>query len=250
MKVVAIIPARYASTRFPGKPLALLRGKPMVQHVVERASAMECLDSVVVATDDVRIYDTVTACGGRVLMTDSSHPNGTSRCAEALRQLQAMGEQYDVVVNIQGDEPRVAEQQIETLVRAFENEAVQIATLKKRIGSLAELQSPNVVKVVTSLEGDALYFSRFPIPYFRGVAEPLWMEQTPYFKHVGVYAFRADVLPALVALSSGLLERAESLEQLRWLEHGYRIAVRETMVESFSVDTPADLEKLKNLTQQ
>lgn len=243
MKTLAIIPARYASTRFPGKPLALLGGKPMIQWVCERVSAMPELDDAIVATDDQRIFDAVKAFGGRVMMTSAHHKSGTDRCGEVLASLEAQGEHYDVVINVQGDEPFVETEQLRSLIEAFDAQEVQIASLKKAISDPATLFSPNAVKVVTDLNGMALYFSRHTLPYQRGVDEQQWIEGHTYFKHVGIYAFRADTLKQLVRLPQGALERCESLEQLRWIENGYRIKMIETSVENVGIDTPEDLEE-------
>lgn len=243
MKTIAIIPARYASTRFPGKPLAMLGNKPMIQWVYERVSAMPELEGAVVATDDERIEETVKKFGGRVMMTSTEHRSGTDRCGEVLRRLEAAGEHYDVVINVQGDEPFVDMSQLRSLVRCFDNVKVQIATLKKEIKDSETLMSPNAVKVVTNNRGEAMYFSRHTIPYVRGVEVAHWMEKTKFYKHVGIYAFRGEVLKNLVALEQGNLEKMESLEQLRWLENGYRIQVVETEVENVGIDTVDDLEK-------
>lgn len=250
MKTLAIIPARYASTRFPGKPLAMLGGKPMIQWACERVSAMPELAAAIVATDDQRIYDAVKAFGGRVMMTADTHRSGTDRCGEVLAKLEAQGEHYDVVINVQGDEPFVDQEQLRSLIAAFDDEQVEIASLKKTIDDEATLSTPNAVKVVTDLKGMALYFSRHTIPYQRGVESSDWIKGHRYYKHVGIYAFRAEVLKQLVALPQGELERCESLEQLRWLENGYRIRMIETQTENVGIDTPEDLvlanEKLKS----
>ena len=237
MKTIAIIPARYASTRFPGKPLAMLGEKPMIQWVCERVSAMPELAAAVVATDDERIEAAVKGFGGRVMMTSNTHRSGTDRCGEVLNKLESMGEHYDVVINVQGDEPFVDESQLRALVECFKDESVQIATLKKEIGDQETLMSPNAVKVVTNKCGEALYFSRYTIPYVRGVEAEHWMEKTKFYKHVGIYAFRSEVLKKLVKMEQGTLEKMESLEQLRWLEYGYHIKVVETCVENVGIDT-------------
>ncbi|MCQ2297013.1 MAG: 3-deoxy-manno-octulosonate cytidylyltransferase [Bacteroidales bacterium] len=241
MKTIAIIPARYASTRFPGKPLAMLGGKPMIQWACERVSAMPELEAAIVATDDQRIYDAVMAFGGRVMMTSPNHKSGTDRCGEVLAKLESQGERYDVVINVQGDEPFVEPSQLRSLIAAFDDPQVEIASLKKAVADEATLLSPNAVKVVTANTGMALYFSRFTVPYQRGVDQQEWMRRHTYFKHVGIYAFRAEVLPQLVKLPQGELEKCESLEQLRWLENGYRIKMIETSIENVGIDTPEDL---------
>ena len=219
MKFIAIIPARYGSTRFPGKPLAMLGGRPVIQRVYEQVAGV--LDDAVVATDDERIYDTVLAFGGRAEMTSPDHKSGTDRCWEAyLKQ----GKTYDVVVNVQGD--------IATLVRPF------AAT-----DGLEALENPNSPKVVLDAQSRALYFSRSVIPYLRGVERSEWLARHTFYKHIGLYAFRTEVLRAVTALPQSALEKAESLEQLRWLENGYKIGVGVTDAETIGIDTPEDLEK-------
>lgn len=238
---MAIIPARYASTRFPGKPLALLGGKPVIQWVWENVSAMPELACAVVATDDERIAEAVKGFGGRAVMTASTHRSGTDRCGEVVRKLREEGQTFDVAINVQGDEPFVRQEQLRSLVDCFADGEVQIATLKTAIHSTAELMSPNNVKVVCDLRGRALYFSRQPLPHVRGVEPEQWMEHHQYFKHVGIYAFRTETLEALVRLQQSPLELCESLEQLRWLENGYEIQVKETAVANIGIDTPADM---------
>lgn len=238
---MAIIPARYASTRFPGKPLALLGGKPVIQWVWENVSAMPELACAVVATDDERIAEAVKGFGGRAVMTASTHRSGTDRCGEVVRKLREEGQTFDVAINVQGDEPFVRQEQLRSLVDCFADGEVQIATLKTAIHSTAELMSPNNVKVVCDLRGRALYFSRQPLPHLRGVEPEQWTERHPYFKHVGIYAFRTETLEALVRLQQSPLELCESLEQLRWLENGYEIQVKETAVANIGIDTPADM---------
>ena len=240
-KTVAIIPARYASTRFPGKPLALLGGKPVIQWVWENVSAMPELACAVVATDDERIAAAVEGFGGRAMMTASTHRSGTDRCVEVVRHLREQGQEYNVAINVQGDEPFVRQEQLRSLVDCFADSEVQIATLKTAIRSTEELFSPNNVKVVCDLRGRALYFSRQPLPHLRGVEEEQWTERHSYFKHVGIYAFRTSTLEAIGRLPQSPLELSESLEQLRWLENGYRIQVKETAVANIGIDTPADM---------
>ncbi|MCI5707688.1 MAG: 3-deoxy-manno-octulosonate cytidylyltransferase [Odoribacter sp.] len=242
MEVLILIPARYASTRFPGKPLAMIGGKPMVQHVVEKAAAVS--ENVYVATDDGRIYDCVIGFGGKAVMTSTEHRSGTDRCYEAYRHVvEQTGKKYDVVVNIQGDEPFIQPEQVKALVACFEDDKVEIATLAKRFEQNADVFDPNKVKVVCSAKGTALYFSRSAIPFCRGIEKECWLEMTPFYKHVGMYAYRPEVLKEITALPQGRLEKAESLEQLRWLENGYTIAVRETAHESIGIDTPEDLKR-------
>ena len=242
MRVLILIPARYDSTRFPGKPLALIGGKPMIQHVVEKAQGVA--EDVYVATDDSRILDTVVGFGGHAVMTSKAHRSGTDRCYEAYCKVaETTAYSYDVVVNIQGDEPFIAPEQVRSLIQCFEDEKVQIATLAKRFENNGDIFNPNKVKVVCSANGTALYFSRSAIPFCRGVENQEWLQKTPFFKHVGMYAYRPQVLKEITSLSQGTLEKAESLEQLRWLENGYTIAVRETKHESIGIDTPEDLKR-------
>lgn len=242
IKFVGIIPARYASTRFPGKPLADIFGKPMVQHVYERAS--QVLETVVVATDDRRIYDAVEAFGGRVVMTSENHKTGTDRCYEALTKLT---EHYDVVINIQGDEPYIAIEQIEALKHCFDTNGTQLATLVKPFAENStydDLQNPNTPKVVVNQMSEAVYFSRSVVPYMRGVAPDEWAQHHTYYKHIGIYAYRTDILAQITKMAQTPLEKTESLEQLRWIENGLRIKVAVTNAENISIDTPEDLQKL------
>jgi len=245
MKILAVIPARYASTRFPGKPLALLGGRPIIDYAYSVAAGAECVEKAVVATDDERIFAHMKVTFGEesVMMTREDHQSGTDRCGEVLGKLLQRGEHYDVVVNLQGDEPFVQASQLESLADCFEDAGTCIATLKTRIASSEELASPNNVKVVCAADGRALYFSRQPIPYRRGVEMERWLEEGDYYKHVGIYAFRSQVLTEVCQLPQSMLECSEKLEQLRWLEAGYTIAVRETPCANIGIDTPADLEK-------
>ncbi len=246
MKIIAIIPARYASTRFPGKPLVAIGGKQMIQHVYERTSARiaECW----VATDDERIKKAVEAFGGNVVMTSPDHRSGTDRCAEALEKIERSTERsFDVVVNVQGDEPFIAQEHLSAIVDLFDSPQTEIATLVKIFGEDEDIFNPNLPKVVVSAVGEALYFSRSPIPYLRGEEKERWQQQWPYYKHIGMYAYRGKVLRRLTALKPGALEQAESLEQLRWLENGYRIAVKEVETETVAVDTPDDLARIEQM---
>lgn len=244
--IVGLIPARYASTRFPGKPLADIGGKPMIERVYERVSRV--LRHVAVATDDARIAAAVEGFGGRVAMTSASHRSGTDRCAEAASKVEAEdGRNYQAVINIQGDEPFIDPAQVELLAGAFDDPSVEIATLVKHAASSEELFNPNRPKVVLGVNGDALYFSRNPIPYLRGVAEHDWAETHKYWNHIGLYAYRTATLHELTKLAPGDLEQSESLEQLRWLENGYRIRALETTMESHGIDTPEDLERLEGM---
>ena len=247
MNFLAIIPARYASTRFPGKPLARLGGKPVIQRVYEQVAGV--LDDAVVATDDERIRDAVRAFGGRVEMTSPDHRSGTDRCWEAYCK---QGREYDVVVNVQGDEPFIRPSQLEAVKRCFDDPATDIATLVKpftEADGLAALENPNSPKVVLDAQSRAIYFSRSVIPYLRGVPREEWLARHTFYKHIGLYAFRADVLRAVTALPQSPLELAESLEQLRWLENGYKIGVGISEVETIGIDTPEDLEKAERFLQ-
>jgi 3-deoxy-manno-octulosonate cytidylyltransferase (CMP-KDO synthetase) len=239
-KYIGIIPARYASTRFPGKPLALIQGKSMIQRVYEQASKV--LDMVYVATDDERIFKAVKEFGGKVIMTSTGHSSGTDRCAEAISRVeQELGEHFDVVLNIQGDEPFIEPQQISLLMECFEQPQTQIATLVKIASLTDEVFNPNRPKVVLGSNQQALYFSRSPIPFIRGAEKEDWLRTAKFYLHIGLYAFRKDVLLEITRLPQSALEKAESLEQLRWLENGFHIAVRTTTYDSFGIDTPEDL---------
>lgn len=238
MKFIGLIPARYASTRFPGKPLALLNGKPVIQHVYEQAAKV--LDAVYVATDDERIYNKVLAFGGKAVMTSTEHHSGTDRIEEALEKV---GGDFDVVVNIQGDEPFIAQSQIETLCQCFVDKATQIATLGKPFECIEAAENPNSPKIVVDNRGYALYFSRSIIPFVRGTERQDWLSKYPFLKHLGIYAYRANVLKEITKLPQSSLELAESLEQLRWLQNGYRIKVGLTDVETVGIDTPDDLQR-------
>lgn len=241
MKFLAVIPARYASTRFPGKPLALIGDKPMIQHVYEQAK--KAVEDVVVATDDKRIYDAVEAFGGKVLLTSDKHRSGTDRCFEAL---QKMSGEYDVVINIQGDEPFIQPEQIETLKACFTDPKTEIATLIKPFDKDAlwdDLSSPNTPKVVVNKRMEAMFFSRSVIPYLRGTDRTKWLNTHTYYKHIGLYAYKTNILAEITDLAPSALEKAENLEQLRWLENGYSIKVGITHQQTIGVDTPEDLEK-------
>ncbi|MCD8071952.1 MAG: 3-deoxy-manno-octulosonate cytidylyltransferase [Alistipes sp.] len=241
MEFLALIPARYGSTRFPGKPLAEIGGKPMIQHVYERAG--ELFTDVFVATDDERIAGRVAAFGGKFIMTAGSHKSGTDRCAEALCKAQAAtGRNYDAVINIQGDEPFVKRTDLEALAGLFDDPLTEIGTLVRPFGASEDVADPNSPKAVLSVEGFALYFSRGPIPFIRE-KDTLAESAVLFYKHIGLYGYRAGVLGAIANLPQGALEKAESLEQLRWLENGYRIKTALVGGETLAVDTPADLEK-------
>ena len=238
MKFIAIIPARYASTRFPGKPLALLGGQPVIQHVYEQAISV--LPEAYVATDDERIFQCVNAFGGRAVMTRADHKSGTDRIQEAVEHI---GTDADVIINIQGDEPFVQASQLKTLMQLFDDPSTQIGTLGKRFETMDAVLNPNSPKIVCDQRGFALYFSRSVIPYIRGKETAEWIDNYPYLKHLGLYAYRREVLREVTQLPQSPLEKAESLEQLRWLENGYRIRVGLTDVETVGIDTPEDLER-------
>lgn len=240
--ILGIIPARYASTRFPGKPLADIQGKTMIQRVYEQAIQSKTLHQVIVATDDARIVEHVQAIGGMVVMTMSEHPSGTDRCAEVAR----LFPDAEVIVNIQGDEPFIQPEQIDLLVSTLLNsQHNSIATLAKKITDPEVLDNPNTVKVVFSeMTATAIYFSRHAIPFARGVAAAARLEHCAYYKHIGLYAYRRQALEKIALLSPSPLELAESLEQLRWLENGLQIAVGITDLETTSVDTPEDVKKI------
>ena len=238
MKFTAIIPARYASTRFPGKPLALLSGKPIIQHVYEQVK--QVIKDVWVATDDQRIFETVNTFGGKAVMTRKDHKSGTDRIEEAAEKIQT---QADIIINVQGDEPFIQPSQIETLCELFKHPQTQIATLGKPFENIEAVKNTNSPKIVTNYQGFALYFSRSVIPFVRGIEENEWLEHFPYLKHLGIYAYRREILKEITKLPMSSLEKAESLEQLRWLQNGYRIRVGITNVETIGIDTPKDLER-------
>ena len=248
MKFVCIIPARYGSSRFPGKPLAKIAGKTMIHRVYEKAKSV--LADVYVATDDERIYKEVKAFGGNVIMTRSDHQSGTDRIEEAIGKLQ---ECFDVVINLQGDEPFIDRSQIETLCKAFDDEQTQIATLGKYFTSTAEVLNPNSPKIVTDCRGYALYFSRNVIPFIKGedletlARKENITQEFPYLKHIGIYAYLRKVLHEITQLPQSSLEKAEGLEQLRWLQNGYKVKVGITDIETIGIDTPGDIQKAERL---
>lgn len=245
MKFIGIIPARYASSRFPGKPLAMLGGKTVIQRVYEQVS--NTLEEAFVATDDQRIFDEVVAFGGKAVMTSTSHQSGTDRIQEAVKLLNP---DCDVVLNIQGDEPFIQEQQINTLCRCFDDRQTQIATLGKLFEHQNAVENPNSPKIVVNRQGYAMYFSRSVIPFIRNKQQENWFKQYPFLKHIGIYAYRRDVLEEITQLPPSSLELAESLEQLRWLQNGYRIKVGLTDIETVGIDTPEDLEKAERLLKE
>jgi 3-deoxy-manno-octulosonate cytidylyltransferase (CMP-KDO synthetase) len=244
--VAGIIPARYASTRFPGKPLAMLGDRTMIQRVYEQA--LKSLKIVYVATDDERIREVVLNFGGKVIMTSPEHNSGTDRCSEAVTKIESEnGVKIDVVINIQGDEPFIKPGQIDLLVSCFSDESVEIATLICRIEAIDDILNNNQIKTVISVKGDALYFSRATIPYLRDYELSEWMYKHSFYKHLGIYAYKTDTLKKLTSLNISSLEIAESLEQNRWLENGYRIRTALTDWDSIGIDTPEDLERAKDL---
>ncbi len=237
-EILAVIPARFASTRFPGKPLAMIQGQSMITRVLEQVQKSKRVQTAVVATDDARIFDHVLEFGGQAMMTSSEHPSGTDRCAEVARAFP----DAKIILNVQGDEPFIQPEQIDLLADTLlQKPDYQIATLAKKIIDQTQLFNANVVKVVVSPGHEAIYFSRHPIPFFRGEAPENWLNAHDYFKHIGLYAFRSNTLQSIAALPPTPLEKAESLEQLRWLENGLRIAVGITELETFGIDVPEDV---------
>lgn len=236
MKILGIIPARYASTRFPAKPLADLGGQSMIKRVYAQATKSKSLTHVVVATDHADIAKHVADFGGNVCMTNENHVSGTDRCFEVVTKEKST---FDYIINIQGDEPFIAPEQIDLLASLLDGKT-ELATLAKKLETQQQLVNPNLVKVVINKNREALYFSRSPIPYWRG-KETDWVNQHTYYKHIGMYAYRTDILKEITSLKVSTLEKAESLEQLRWLEHGYKIKVAETQMETLGIDTPEDL---------
>lgn len=248
MRSIAIIPARYASTRFPAKPLAMLGGKMVIERVYEQVA--KAVERVVVATDDERIFDAVRTFGGEVVMTSTDHRSGTDRCAEAVEKL---GYDADIIINVQGDEPFIAPEQIETLIACFKSEQTDIATLVKPFKAeddIEALENPNSPKVVVNEANEAIYFSRSVVPYLRGVERNEWLNNHTFYKHIGIYAFRTEVLKKITRLPQSSLEKAESLEQLRWLENGYKIGIGVTNIETVGIDTPEDLVRAENLLKE
>jgi 3-deoxy-manno-octulosonate cytidylyltransferase (CMP-KDO synthetase) len=247
MKTLGIIPARFASTRLPGKPLLEIAGKSIIQRVYEQARQASLLDDVIVATDDERIFNHVLHFGGTVQMTAATHQSGTDRCAEIAEILDS----YDLLVNIQGDEPFIHPGQIDLVIRPLiDQEYFSIATLAKPLSDHKELFNPNIVKLVINKNQQALYFSRSPIPHVRNTPEKEWLQSASFFKHIGLYAFRRAVLLKVAHLPVSSLERSESLEQLRWLENGFSIFVNKTELETIGIDTMDDLKKAKKLLEK
>jgi len=241
MKIIAFIPARYDSTRFPGKPLAIILDKPMIQHVFQNATSCPEVSDVIVATDDERIFQCVHDFGGKAVMTGKRHPSGTDRIAEATRKLNLDWE--DLIVNIQGDQPIFQPSAIsQMIIPLMEDPDIPMSTLKYKISCESEVQNPNHVKVVTDQKGFALFFSRLPVPFFRDSKS-----NAVHYKHLGFYAYRMDFLKKFIGLPVGVLESAEKLEQLRALEHGFRVKVVETPFDSIEVDTPEDIKKVEDM---
>jgi 3-deoxy-manno-octulosonate cytidylyltransferase (CMP-KDO synthetase) len=242
MKVLGVIPSRFGSTRFPGKPLAMIHGVPMIRRVYERASGAASLNAVVVATDDERIFDAVTAFGGKVVMTSASHESGTTRCAEVAETMKG---NYELVINVQGDEPYIHPGQIDLLVSCFKNKETGIATLVKQIQDVEDYYNRNIPKVVVGRDGTALYFSRSPIPFCSDQKLTSTPDSFPLFKHIGIYGYRHDILQQIASLPTGVLEKCESLEQLRWLENGFKIQTAVSNHENIAVDSPEDVLKIE-----
>ncbi len=244
-----IIPARYASSRFPGKPLAMIGDKPMIQKVYEQAS--KSLDAIYVATDDKRIYDVVTGFGGKAVMTSSSHMSGTDRCAEAVDIINSRkNSKIEIVINIQGDEPFIRPEQIDLIKKCFSDRRVEIATLVREARPDEDIFHPNQPKVILNMDSDAIYFSRAAIPFFRDVEMNEWASKHVYYKHIGLYAYRTSTLSKITKLARTPLEICESLEQNRWIENGYKIRTAITQWESIGIDVPEDLEKAKRFLDQ
>ncbi|MCE3279818.1 MAG: kdsB [Bacteroidetes bacterium] len=241
MEILGIIPARYASTRFPGKPLIEIGGKSMIQRVYEQSKKSSALTDVVVATDDDRIYNHVMEFGGNAVMTDTNHQSGTDRCFEAVNKFKPSA---DVVINIQGDEPFIHPQQIDLVASCFSSKEVKIATLVKKITSEEQLFNENIPKVLLNKDMEAIYFSRQTLPFIRGKERQEWLAAYSYYKHIGIYAYKTSVLREITALKQSPLELAEALEQLRWIENGYKLKVKLTDLESVAIDVPDDLKKL------
>lgn len=238
MKVLGIIPSRYDSSRFPGKPLVDLRGKTMIQRVSEQAKKCEAFTKVIVATDDERIFNHVKNFDGEVVMTRTDHVSGTARCGEVI---EAYGD-YDIIVNIQGDEPLIRPEQLSDLIALFKDDSVSIATLVKKMTNESDIRNPNRIKVVLDAAKNGIYFSRSPIPHIANTPHDQWLSKSPFYKHIGIYAWRIATLKSILNLPVSDLEQLESLEQLRWLFHGYKIRTVETAVETPNIDTPEDVE--------
>lgn len=248
-RILGIIPARYLSSRLPGKPLVDIGGKSMICRVYDQCLKTASLTDVWVATDDQRIYDEITDNGGKALLSSTKHITGTERCFEAYEILKSRGEEYDVLVNIQGDEPFINPRQIDLLTAVLLDTDDPIATLVYKITDDEDLWDENVVKVACTLNDKAMYFSRSPIPFVKNTEKNAWLQRANFYKHVGIYAFKAYAIPSLVQLQPTPLEKAENLEQLRWLEAGYTIKTAVTVYQTISVDTPEDLERARKQAQ-
>jgi 3-deoxy-manno-octulosonate cytidylyltransferase (CMP-KDO synthetase) len=240
-KIVGIIPARFASTRFPGKPLVAINGKSMIERVYTQARKSKLLTDVIVATDNKSIEEKVKSFGGNVCLTSADHPSGTDRCAEVLATINFAS---DAIINIQGDEPFIDPRQIDLVCSCFEDPKTELATLIKKIVSLEVLFNPNSPKVIVDRDDFAIYFSRHPLPYIRGVEEQYWLDKHAFYQHIGIYGYRPHILRKITQLPPSSLEKAESLEQLRWLENGYKIKTALTTYETLAIDTPEDLDKI------
>ncbi|MCY4781471.1 3-deoxy-manno-octulosonate cytidylyltransferase [Sphingobacterium sp. UT-1RO-CII-1] len=243
MKIIGIIPARYDSTRFPGKPLIDIDGMTMIERVYKQVKKCESLHEIIVATDDQRIAEHVNKFGGKVIMTSKAHQSGTDRCAEVISKITG----YDVAINIQGDEPYINPNQIDQLAALFQDSTIDIGTLVKRINQESELFNENIPKVVFNVNSIALYFSRHPIPFQRGIEQNKWLKNHTYFKHIGIYGYRIKTLNEITNLPVSSFEQSEGLEQLRWLQNGYTIKLAETNLETIAVDRPEDLEAIKKV---
>lgn len=249
LRFAGIIPARYASSRFPGKPLVMIGNKTMIERVYIQAG--KAISNVFVATDDNRIFETVKGFGGKAVMTSPDHQSGTDRCAEAASEIEKQtGEKLDVVVNIQGDEPFIKPEQINLLTGCFVNEEVELATLIRKVGPEEDLFNPNQPKVIIDKSGNAIYFSRAAIPYIRDAERTDWQKKHTFYKHIGLYAYRTETLRRITKLERSALEITESLEQNRWLENGFRIRTAVTEWESIGIDTPEDLDRAKSILEQ
>ncbi|WP_027420620.1 3-deoxy-manno-octulosonate cytidylyltransferase [Crocinitomix catalasitica] len=246
MKVLGIIPSRYGSSRFPGKPLIDLMGKSMIQRVYEQAKKCSAFDTVLVATDHPEIEAHVLAFGGEVMMTSSDHNSGTERCGEVIQKYN----DFDIIVNIQGDEPLIRPEQLNELVDLFSDSTVEIGTIVKKIAVESDVRNPNRIKVVLDANNNGIYFSRSPIPHIANTPHEDWLKKTDFFKHIGIYAWRKSTLNELLALPASDLEKLESLEQLRWLYNGYKIRTTLTTVETPNIDAPEDVERVLELLKK
>jgi 3-deoxy-manno-octulosonate cytidylyltransferase (CMP-KDO synthetase) len=243
MKILGIIPSRYESSRFPGKPLIDIAGKSMIQRVYEQSLKSKLINELVVATDDQRIFDHVEGFGGNVMMTSNTHTSGTDRCGEVVEKYS----DFDIVINIQGDEPLIRPEQLDELLTAFKNSDVKLATLIKKMTSIEDILNPNRIKVVLDKDKNGVYFSRSPIPFIANTDKEQWLTKACFWKHIGIYAWRSDVLSKIIALPKTELEQQESLEQLRWVYNGYKITTVETEIETPNIDAPEDLKKVLSL---